>query len=307
MTVSAEQALSPERLEQLAQTPVLLVASDYDGTLADIVEDPADARPQRGAIVALRMLAALSHTHVAVISGRALRDLAELAGLPPEVHLVGSHGGEFDLDFQESLSPELSAARARLLTEVQDIASTGPGLLVEEKPASIALHYRQATEEVAQRAIERVESGPSARDEVFTRRGKKVVELSVVRASKGLAVDAVRRRVGATCVVFIGDDLTDEEAFASLTGHDVGVKVGEGESLAPYRVRDPREVAQLLARLAELRAEWLAGAGAVAIERHAVLSNQRTVALVTPSEAGAAGEIASKKKESSPRRHRDTE
>jgi trehalose 6-phosphate phosphatase len=282
MSDAARQALTLERLEQLAHTPVLLVASDYDGTLAEIVEDPADARPQREAIVALRMLAALAHTHVAVISGRALRDLAELAALPPDVHLVGSHGSEFDLDFQGMLSPELTETRARLLAEIEDIARTGPGFLVEEKPASVALHYRLAADDVAQRALERVERGPATREGIFTRNGKKVVELSVVRTSKGMALDSVRRRVGATCIAFIGDDLTDEEAFASLTGSDVGVKVGDGESLARYRVRDPHEVAQLLARLAELRAAWIAGAGAVPIERHAMLSDQRTVALVTP-------------------------
>ncbi|MBC7835787.1 MAG: bifunctional trehalose-phosphatase/glycoside hydrolase family 15 protein, partial [Phycisphaerales bacterium] len=89
-------------------------------------------------------------------------------------------------------------------------------------------------------------------------------------------------RVAATAVLFVGDDLTDEDAFAVLRGPDAGVKVGPEPSRAIWRVRDTEEVARLLAALAELRAQWLAGPGTVHIEDHAVLSDQRTLALVTP-------------------------
>ena len=102
--------LPVHRLQRIARAPVLLVVSDYDGTVAPIVTDPAAARPLREAVVALRNLAALPQTHVAVVSGRALRDLAAISGLPPEVHLVGSHGSEFDLDFLTSLPAPASAS-----------------------------------------------------------------------------------------------------------------------------------------------------------------------------------------------------
>ena len=89
-------------LRSLAQTPILLVATDYDGTLSPIVDDPLQARPSRESSVALRSLAELANTHVAIISGRALRDLAALSRFPEEIHLVGSHGSEFDVGFVES-------------------------------------------------------------------------------------------------------------------------------------------------------------------------------------------------------------
>src|SRR5205823_2443405 len=76
----------------VAHTPRLLVACDYDGTLAPIVADPGDAVPQPESISALCALAGLHETTTAVISGRALRDLTALARLPPEVYLIGSHG-----------------------------------------------------------------------------------------------------------------------------------------------------------------------------------------------------------------------
>ena len=90
-------------IERLATSPILLVASDYDGTLAPIVNDPKKAFPLREVMVALKSLAAMPHTHVAVISGRALRDLAMLTGSPVSVHLVGSHGSEFEAGFADNL------------------------------------------------------------------------------------------------------------------------------------------------------------------------------------------------------------
>ncbi len=271
-----------QHLEEIACVPVLLVASDYDGTLAPIVADPTDAKPHREAIVALKMLAAMPQTHVAIISGRALRDLAQLTSMPEDVHLVGSHGSEFDLDFATSLPTEAAQLHDRVMADLSEIAARNGGLSIEQKPASIALHYRNAPEEDAQKALEAVMQGPASFEGVFTKHGKKVVELGVIATNKGTALETIRHRVGASAVTFFGDDKTDEDAFATLTGPDVAVKIGSGESLAPYRVSGPGDVAQVLARLSELRARWLEGAAAVPIEQHAVLSDQRTVALVTP-------------------------
>ncbi|MFV1990500.1 MAG: trehalose-phosphatase, partial [Acidimicrobiales bacterium] len=82
------------RIVELARTPQLLVACDYDGTIAPLVANPMDALPRRETVAAMRGLAELPQTHVAVISGRSLRDLAALSRLPDEIHLVGSHGSE---------------------------------------------------------------------------------------------------------------------------------------------------------------------------------------------------------------------
>jgi trehalose-phosphatase len=281
MTDAQARALE-EALETIARVPVLLVASDYDGTLAPIVENPADARPDRESMVALRVLSTLPNTHVAVISGRALCDLAQLTGGPEEVHLVGSHGSEFDPDFARRLDPKVTELRERIYADLARIAMKGDGFLVEHKPASVAFHYRNADESAAAAALKDVEDGPASYEGVVTKHGKKVVELGVVSTSKGAALDTIRARVGASAALFMGDDVTDEDAFATLRGPDIGIKVGEGDSAAPYRIGDPHEVARLLARLAELRSAWIAGADAVAISDHALLSDERTIALVTP-------------------------
>lgn len=271
-----------ESLDALASAPVLLVASDYDGTLAPIVDDPAQAFPDREAMVALRALGSLPQTHVAVISGRALKELASLSEAPDEFHLVGSHGSEFDADFVHSLDADQAALHARVLSELEQTARMHEGFAIEKKPASVAFHYRNAPEDAADQAIDAIRRGPAAIDGVHIKEGKKVLELCVVETHKGMALETMRRRVGASAVLFLGDDVTDEDAFRTLTGPDVGVKVGGGDSAAAFRIGDTHDVSRALAYLAERREAWLAGSEATPIEEHAMLSDLRTVALETP-------------------------
>ena len=271
-----------EHLDELARAAVLLVASDYDGTLSPIVSDPARAAPHRESLVAIRQLADLPQTYVAIISGRALSDLSSLTGAPEEVHLVGSHGSEFDPDFAVQLSPESVELRKRLEAELDLIAGRADGFTLERKPASVAFHFRNADTEAAERALEAVMRGPAAYEGVYTKHGKKVVELGVVATDKGAALDTIRQRVGATAAIFIGDDDTDEDAFRTLRGPDIGVKIGDGASAAAYRVDTIEEVAHLLASLAEVRAAWLAGSEAVPIQHLSMLTDQRTIAMVSP-------------------------
>src|SRR5207244_9904515 len=112
------------------------------------------AVPLPEAVAAIRALAALPQTTVAVISGRALRDLAALSRLPSEVYLVGSHGSEFDVGFVDALPPERQRLRAELLSDLAQITADAPGVRLEIKPASIAVHVRTAARDVAHRVLE---------------------------------------------------------------------------------------------------------------------------------------------------------
>ncbi|MGO2586185.1 MAG: trehalose-phosphatase, partial [Brachybacterium tyrofermentans] len=85
--------------------------------------------------------------------------------------------------------------------------------------------------------------------------GKEVVEFSVVHTSKGAAIDALARASAADAWLYLGDDVTDESVFARLGDRDVGIKVGEGDTAAGYRVAGTDEVAAALKRLSELRRE----------------------------------------------------
>ncbi|MGM1065100.1 trehalose-phosphatase [Saccharothrix sp. Mg75] len=282
MTAEALPAELRRAIVQLARTPRLLVACDYDGTLAPIVANPEDARPLPESVGALRSLAGLHETTTAVISGRALRDLATLSRLPSEVHLVGSHGSEFDVGFVHALDSEARALHRRLETALEEVVAGNEGVGLEVKPASIAVHVRRADPAVGERVLDAVRTGPATWDGVQVTEGKAVIELAVVQTDKGHALDVLRHRASATAAVFVGDDVTDEKAFARLSGPDVGIKVGDGESLAEYLVGDPHDVATVLAFLLEERRAWLHGDQAVPIERLTMLANERSVALLTP-------------------------
>lgn len=275
-------ALDTERLKEIARTPTLLVACDYDGTLAPLVDDPEQAHPHRESVAALRALASFPDTHVAVVSGRSLRDLATLSRLPSEIHLVGSHGSEFDAGFVSGLDEQQIDLRRTVSQALDEIAKTADGFGIEKKPASVAFHYRLADPADAEKALRTIMDGPAALPGIQVKRGKDVLELAVVETDKGTALGVLRRQVAADAVLFLGDDVTDEDGFAVLSGPDLGVKVGAGETAATTRLADTEETARTLALLCELRRAWLQGEHAPPIEQHSLLSDQRTVALVTP-------------------------
>lgn len=270
-------------IRSMAAAPVLLLASDFDGTLAPIVADPAMAAATPASIEAIRRLEALPHTHVAVISGRGLADLRSRVPVLRTMTLAGSHGAELEgtppPPIPEATQEQMSNLAARLRT----LASELPGLMVEAKPRAIVLHYRCAAPAVAQEALARVSGLNGEFSGLIPLPGSMVVEFVADRVHKGDALSTIRHRTGATGVMFLGDDRTDEDAFASLVPErDAGVKVGAGETLARYRVGGVDEVAVILSRLAEARAAWLAERRATPIQDHAVLSDQRTMALVDP-------------------------
>lgn len=270
-------------LEKIVLSPVLLVATDYDGTIAPIVQDPSKAKPYREALVALRNLAKLPQTSAAVVSGRALEDLSQLLGSPEGIHLVGSHGSEFDPGFASSLSSQQRKLRTQILRDLEAIIKDKKGFFLEQKPGSICLHYRAAKADEAARVIKKTIEGPGGRRGSFIKHGKKVLEISVISTHKGIALERIRHQEGASAVIFFGDDRTDEDAFAKLKGPDISVKVGQGDSIAKHRIGGTKEVAQVLAKIFELRSKWLEGGMSEPIEGHSLLSDQRTFAFVSPS------------------------
>ncbi len=190
MAVSSMEDMTMDlraRLAHLARSPRLLVACDYDGTLAPIVDDPAKAFPRRETVVALRAIAELPQTTVAVISGRALRDLATLSRLPEEIRLVGSHGGEFDVDFVRDLDGDRRVLLDQIIAGAHTIAADYPGAYIEPKPAGLAFHTRRFSGAGALEAVERVTRLAEDRDGVRVRHGHQVIELS-----------------GIVCILFTG-------------------------------------------------------------------------------------------------------
>ena len=252
-------ALTPElrdALRQIAATEHLLVAMDFDGTMAPIVGRAQDARPLPRSAAAFAGLAVLPRTTTALISGRALASLREAASPPVDTLLIGSHGAEAWLG-PGSTELALDAGQKALLEEVRaelaGIAAEAPGTSLEDKPAGVVLHTRLAEDDVAEDAVSAARSMFQDRKGVFLKEGKRVLETSVVNASKGEGVSFLKHATGATAVLFAGDDVTDEDAFGRLEPVDVGVKVGLDFTQAQYRVEAPVHVAELLEALLQER------------------------------------------------------
>ncbi len=244
-------------IDRLAAAERLLVALDFDGTLAPLVDRPEDARSTDRALAAIERLAAAEDTRVAILSGRALESLGEVATMPEGTLLSGSHGVELQLDpagVTIDLRDSETAKLERLASIVEGIASTADGAWVERKPAGLALHTRRLSANsgmaLQHAARDRVEAELIG---ITVRTGKSVLEFAVRSSDKGESLNRLRQHVGASAAIYVGDDVTDEDAFAALDGDDVGVKVGQGKSIATYRVRSPEDVAELLERLAEAR------------------------------------------------------
>ncbi|MBL8877902.1 MAG: trehalose-phosphatase [Phycisphaerales bacterium] len=270
-----------ERLGALARSPVLLVATDFDGTLAPIVPNPATAEIDPAALSHLTALATLPSTHVAILSGRARADLKTRIADTRGILLVGSHGAEADA---LNVPSEGETQRLNELSvHLHEVAARFSGVLIERKPFGVVLHYRNATLADANGAAEAARAVGQRFDDVQIRDGACVVEFMSRPADKGAALRSMRHRVGASGVVFIGDDITDEDAFAAALGHDVAIKVGAGATVAPFRIPDLPAVVELLDELGQLRREWLESRALPSIASHSLLSDQRTVALVDES------------------------
>jgi trehalose 6-phosphate phosphatase len=201
---------------------------------------------------------------VALVSGRSLSSLIEVAEVPDRVLLVGSHGIELRLD-EPGDAVALDAAeleRVEVLREVlEDVASGIDRVWVEQKPAGFALHTRLASEEDSRRAhLVAMEETRAELEGLTVRHGKNVLEFAVRSTTKGEAIEHLRRYTRADRVLYAGDDVTDEDAFAALLPGDVGVKSGAGPTVAAFRVAGPEEIAHVIARLAELRADGRGGA-----------------------------------------------
>lgn len=240
-------------LSHLAEANILLVAVDFDGTLAPIVPTPMDARAVPGSIEALCELAAAPHTAAAIISGRSREDLMSLTGAPTGIELVGSHGMQFATGFAVVPDPAQQQLLELLITRATALVDRFAGMTLERKPASVAVHLRNVAPALRDEATEAVSRELAALPEVEVTHGKSVIELAVIDTDKGSAIDLLRSRVSAEAVLFIGDDTTDEKAFARLAGRDVGVKVGPGVTRATLHVADPQEVGALLRELVRLR------------------------------------------------------
>lgn len=242
MTTALDQAL-----DELAGRRPLLLASDYDGVLARLRDDPAAAVPEPGLGELLARLAAVDGVTVALVSGRGVADLQATSGLTGPFRWVGSHGAEFD----GPLTGDLAVRRDQLAAALAPLVEAVPGARLEHKPAGAAVHVRTVADRAAaDQLLADVAAGPGADPALTAKPGKDVLELAVTDADKGSALLRLREELGAQGALYLGDDVTDEDGFRALAPDGVTIKVGAGDTAAAHRVPDLDGVRAVLEQLA---------------------------------------------------------
>jgi trehalose 6-phosphate phosphatase len=225
----------------------VLVAFDYDGTLAPIVADPARAAMRARTRALLGRVARLYP--VIVVSGRARADVEQRVAGVPLGEVVGNHG----LEPWHGGRRAAGAVRRWLPVLAHGLAGLR-GVVVEDKIFSVAVHYRRARAKPQARAA--ILAASAALDDARLIGGRQVVNL-VPRGAphKGLAVERLRARCSCDSALYVGDDETDEDVFAlARAGRLLAIRVGARRgSAAAYFVKSQRAVDALLRVLIDER------------------------------------------------------
>jgi trehalose 6-phosphate phosphatase len=235
---------------------------DFDGTLSEIVQNPDSARLVDGAADALTSLSAACP--VAILSGRDLADVRERIGLPG-LWYAGSHGFELTgPDGTHHQNPEATASIPVLAGAAADLSGELghiPGVVVEHKRFGVAVHYRNAARDRIGEVAAAVRTA-GQRTALRVTTGREVIELRPnIDWDKGKTLrwllDYIRdnERAGPLLPIYLGDDITDEDAFDAVDDDGIAILVrhsddGDRATAARYALDDPEQVREFTERLA---------------------------------------------------------
>ncbi|NYE20052.1 trehalose-phosphatase [Microbacterium immunditiarum] len=255
----AEETLHAE-LRRIAASDHLLVALDFDGTLAPLQDVPLDARMLPEAAAAVEALTTEPGVTVAFVSGRSLVDLRHIAEHRDDspIYLAASHGAEYWLPGEGPREPVEDegdvALRDELRAHAESLVSKYEGVWIEPKTFGFAVHTRLTDAATAARADAEVDDLVAAEAPSWRRRtGRNIVEYAFRDEGKDTAVRTLRELTHADAVLYAGDDVTDEDALGSLGPGDLGILVGDRPSAARVRVDSIPKMASALELLAQER------------------------------------------------------
>ncbi|MDC3953156.1 trehalose-phosphatase [Polyangium jinanense] len=254
-------------IARASRAPSLLVATDFDGTIADIVREPDNARGRNDAFAALSKLASMPAVDVAVVSGRDMESLRARTAMLGRIYRIAEHGAFIE-------EPDGSVIRSvhgvmshevidRVARRAEAMAARVPGMRAERKVRGAALHVREVEPAFRDAAAEVLAAFReiAAAEGLAVMEGRQVVEARDPAASKEDALNQLLWEFSQkTFLIYAGDDTTDEGAIALARQHDgAGIYVASAERPTPNVEADlvlpgPRAWAELLDRIAEARA-----------------------------------------------------
>jgi trehalose-phosphatase len=244
----------------------IMLFLDYDGTLTPIVSTPDKAFISQEVKDLLNKLSKSPTCKLAIISGRSLNDIKGLVGLKDIIY-AGNHGLEVEgpkIKFESHVSPRLKSVIRHIYEDVVSKLSKIKGVLIEDKGLTISVHYRLVDEKNIQeflRIFNEITDPYIVRDKIKINSGKKVYEIKPpVMWDKGKVVLWLLARQqflsGENKIfpVYIGDDITDNDAFKVLKNKGLTIFVGESNvSDASYYLKDTEEVTECLSRILEIK------------------------------------------------------
>ncbi|HDR15284.1 MAG TPA: trehalose-phosphatase [Desulfobacteraceae bacterium] len=249
-----------DRISREAEGKNPAVFLDYDGTLSPIVESPelaVMAEDMREAVIELSR-----HCPVGIISGRDLKDVQGKVGINSVIY-AGSHGFDISnpqgLQTEETVGEEFLPALDKAEKELSRGLGSIQGLLVERKKFAIAIHYRRVNPSKVERIESVVDEVAAAHPELRKSYGKKIFEIQPqMDWHKGKALLSLLHTLKLdrkdVLPFYIGDDVTDEDAFRALKGRGIGIVVRDTpyETAAAYSLKDPDDVRRFLLQLIPL-------------------------------------------------------
>jgi trehalose 6-phosphate phosphatase len=254
----------PSVIRSLEESHILLFL-DFDGTLAPIVQKPSEAVLPASIRRVLKKLRAKDWCTIAVISGRSLPSLIGKVRVEGIIY-GGNHGAQLtgpNIDLQAPISPETYRALETVKSDVRGLTAAMKGVSMEDKTHSLSIHFRKlkrADLPRLTRSISHIVQPFIDEGYVRIKTGKKVFDITPRSWDKGKAVQWLLRHLPLSTMsqgvvpVYVGDDTTDEDAFAAIGQNGLTVVVGNSRrSAAQYYLKDTGEVLKFLDKMLLLR------------------------------------------------------
>lgn len=253
-----------ELIDRLAPESAALFL-DFDGTLAEIVARPSDVTVSERNLASLVSLNDRMDGALAIVTGRDVQTMDAFLA-PHQFTISGVHGFEVRRPGKGISRLEFDVdALGRVRERLARFRDANDGLLMEEKPGSVTLHFRQRPD-LDEKVREVVDAAVAGEDGLQVQAGKMVFEVKAHAGDKGAAIEFFMNEApfAGRVPIFIGDDVTDEAGFAVVNKRGgVSIKVGDGETTADYTLDDPEAVMDWLETFAGTaeQAEQVSGEG----------------------------------------------